>query len=300
MKYLIQKVLGFVLLCTISLNANDTVTIDTVKGKITVPKNPKKVMIFDFAVLDTIAAFEKKDLEIGVPIKNLPVIYKNYNKKIVDLGGMKDPNLEKVFVFKPDIIFINERTATSYKDLKMIAPVVFIQLDYSDYINSAKKLSQNLAKIFEKETFVQERFNTIDSKVKEINEITQKSDNKTLIILTNNKRVSTYVTGSRFGFIFSDLGLKPVDKNIKPSKHGQGINYEYISKMEPDTLLVIDRTVIGGSKSLATKTLDNDLVKNTKAGKKDKIVHLESETWYMMPGGLNAINIQLEEIKNSL
>lgn len=229
-------------------------------------------MIFDFAVLDTIDSFGIKNIKLGVPLKSLPITYKNYEKSAITLGGIKELNIEQVYSFKPDIIFINGITAPAYKDLKTIAPMIQIQLDYENYIQSSKDLSKQLEQIFNKEEFIQ-----IDKKVQEIKEIIKESSKKTLIILTNNGRISAYEKGSRFGFIYSNLGLETVDRNIKTSKHGQGINYEYISQMNPDTLFYIDRTLINRGTTLGNKTLNNDLVLNTNAGKNNKIIALDSE-----------------------
>lgn len=294
-KYFVIVILS--ILSISSLSAKQTISVNTINGIIEVPKNPKKIMVFDFAVLDTIDALGVENIEIGLPLKSLPIVYHNYKSKVVDLGGIKDPNIEKVFTFKPDIIFINGRTAASYKDLSSIAPTIQTHLNYKDYINSSKEFSKVLSQIFDKEELADKKLKVIEKKLEEIKDITNKSKDKTLIVLTNNGKISTYSKGSRFGFIYSNLGLKAVDTNISTSKHGQSINYEYISKMNPDILLYIDRTLIGGGKNLGSHTLDNDLVINTNAGKNKKIIALDSEVWYMLAGGLNAINIQLSEIQ---
>ena len=39
--------------------------------------------------------------------------------------------------------------------------------------------------------------------------------------------------GSRFGWVFTDLGLKSADEAIEASTHGQEVNFEYISEKNP-------------------------------------------------------------------
>ncbi|MGB5793663.1 MAG: hypothetical protein WBG68_12495, partial [Poseidonibacter sp.] len=69
---IIIKTLFLAVLSALVLSASETITINTVNGKVEVPKNPKRVMVYDFAVLDTIDALEVKDVKIGLPLKNLP------------------------------------------------------------------------------------------------------------------------------------------------------------------------------------------------------------------------------------
>ena len=280
---------------------NRTVTIDTINGKVSVPEHPKKIMVFDFAVLDTIDALGVDDIErIGVPLYRLPKKFANYKDKIIDLGGLKDPNIEKIYTFKPDIIFINGRQARLYEELSTIAPTIQISLDYNKYIESSKETMMSIAKIFGKSRVLKKKLVKIDKELKDISKLANQDNKKTLILLTNGARISTFGIGSRFGFLYSDFGLTQCDDRTQPSIHGQLIGYEYISQVNPDIILYVDKTLLVGGDTLGSETLNNELVQGTSAGKNHKIISLDAEVWYFMPGGLNTLDTQMKEVKAAI
>ena len=75
-----------------------------------------------------------------------------------------------------------------------------------------------------------------------------------MVVLTSDKQISAYGSGSRFGLIHDVLGVEPVDKNIEVSLHGQSVSSEYISEKNPDYLFVIDRSAAIGEKEQQKKS----------------------------------------------
>ncbi|MSN97079.1 siderophore ABC transporter substrate-binding protein [Campylobacter sp. FMV-PI01] len=290
-KFLFVVALGFS-----ALIASDSVTFKSSKGDVVIKKNPKKVAIYDFGVLDTIDALGV-NVEVAIATNVIPKNLQKY-KNAPGIGSLKEPNFEKLFEFKPDVIFIGLRTLPAYEKLSKIAPTVYVELDYVNYLQSSKQNIENLAKLFDKN--VKDEFVKLEKEINEVKGLAQNSDKKALVILTNDGKISAYGSGSRFGFLHSDLGIKEADSNIKASTHGQNVNYEYIAKINPDILLFVDRTsVVGGSK-FGKDTLNNDLVNKTKAAKNGKIIALNADLWYLVAGGLNTIKTQIQEIKTAL
>ena len=115
--------------------------------------------------------------------------------------------------------------------------------------------------------------------------------------MINGGKFSAYGPGSRFGFIFDQLGFKPAIDFPQAGKHGNLMNAELLLSANPDWLFVIDRDSAIGTKNAqsAQQILDNPLVKRTKAWNNNHIVYLDSRALYIA-GGLQTYRQLLEQI----
>lgn len=276
----------------------EKVTITTSKGDVEVPVKPKKVVVFDYGVLDIMNELGI-EAEIGTAVQNLPASLEKY-KKSLDAGSLHEPNFEKLNEFAPDLIIISARQEKSYDELSKIAPTLYMGVNPDKYIASVYENIRTIGKIFGKEKEADEKVAELTKEVEEVKGLTAKFDKKVLMALTNDGKISAYGAGSRFGFVFTDLGLKSVDEKIKVSTHGQEINYEYIAEKNPDIIYYVDRAKIAGGSKDGGDVLKNSLVDGTNAGKSGKIVALDPVTWYIVAGGFNSTKTQLNEIKASL
>ncbi len=277
----------------------DEITIVHSKGETTVKTNPQKVAIFDFSVLDTLDTLGV-DVEVGLPVANIPSYLSQYEEIATDLGGIKEPDIEAIFNFEPDIIFISGRQSDYYDELSEIAPTVYVDLDSATYMEDFTYNVTYLAQIFNKEEEAESMLSDIENRIEEIKAIANESDEKALIVLTNDGAVSAYGSGSRFGIIHDVLEVKQADENIEVSTHGQEVSFEYISEVNPDILFVIDRNDIVSSDVEYTNPLENELVLGTNAGQNGKIIMLDSEIWYLAGGGLSSVAEMIEEVAAAL
>ena len=277
----------------------ETILIQTSKGEVKVPKDIKKVAIFDFGSLDTMDTLGVK-VEIATATQSIPKSIEKYKEGALDVGTLQEPNLEKLNEFKPDLIIISGRTEKYYDELSKIAPTIFVGLDAKNYMSDLNKTVTNLGKIFGKETEAANKLKELETEISEIKKETANFDKNILVLLTNDGKISAYGAGSRFGWIFTDLGLKSSDENIKASTHGQEVNFEYISEKNPDIIFYVDRAKITGGSKGGSDTLNNDLVLKSEAGQSNKVISLDPEAWYLMAGGLSSTRLQLNEIKNGI
>ncbi|CAM3222140.1 siderophore ABC transporter substrate-binding protein [Filibacter tadaridae] len=287
-------------------SATDTKDIETIKvthelseEAVEVKKNPKKVVVFDFGLLDT---FDELGIEVaGLPQANIPAYLSKYeDEKYANLGSLKEPDLEKIHALKPDVIFISGRQAEMYKELSEIAPTVYVGIDASNYMDSFKHNMELVGEIFGKEDEVKSELADIDKQIEAINEKTAASDSKALIILGSEGKVSAYGPSSRFGLIHDVFGYKAADEKIEVSTHGQNITFEYIMETNPDVLFVVDRDAAIGGDASAKDSIENELVKKTNAYKNDKIIYLNADYWYLSGGGLLSMKEMVKEIDASL
>ncbi|MBM6618927.1 siderophore ABC transporter substrate-binding protein [Bacillus suaedaesalsae] len=275
------------------------ITVTHQLGETTVKKNPEKVVVFDFGVLDTL---DKLGVEVtGVPQANIPQYLSKFTESTYEnVGSLKEPDFEKISEIAPDLIIISGRQQALYEDLQEIAPTIFMGVDTSKYMESFTANSKQLGEIFGKEKEVETELAKVEKSIKALNEKATNDGKTGLIVLANEGNISAYGAGSRFGIIHDVFGVKPADEKIEVSTHGMNVSFEYIAEKNPDYLFVIDRSAAVGGQSSAKQTIDNDLVKGTNAFKDDNIVYLDPNYWYLSGGGLISVSEMVKEIEAGL
>lgn len=277
----------------------EEITIKHEYGEATIKKDPKKVVIFDFGVLDTL---DELGVEVaGVPQTAVPGYLEKYaSDQYTNVGSLKEPDFEAIHELKPDVIFISGRQAELYDQFVEIAPTVYIGIDYNNYVDSFKNNMNTIGQIFDKEDEVKAELDDIDNQVAAAKEKAESLDKKALIVLANEGKVSAYGPKSRFGLIHDVFGFKAADDKIEVSTHGQGISFEYILETNPDILFVIDRNAaIEESATPAKESIENDLVKKTTAYKDGKIIYLDADYWYLSGGGLQSMKEMIKSVEQA-
>ncbi|CRZ35404.1 iron complex transport system substrate-binding protein [Herbinix hemicellulosilytica] len=276
---------------------NSEITIEHTKGTVTVSADVKKAVVFDFGILDIMDAL-KVEVEVAAPVSSLPSYLSKY-ENAYNAGSIMEPDLEAIFEFEPDVIFIGARQQNYYDQMSEIAPTVYVQTGADTYLEDVKKNIGYVAQIFGKEKEAQDAINSLSSLVEDVKALTANSNERVLIMLTNDGSISVYGSGSRFGMVHDLLGAKAADENIEASTHGQSVNFEYIADVNPDIILVIDRTLVVGGSNTANTVLDNDLVNGTNAAKNNKIISLDPDIWYLSGGGITSTMQMITDVKNA-
>ncbi|WP_203248188.1 siderophore ABC transporter substrate-binding protein [Sporosarcina beigongshangi] len=278
---------------------SELLTIKHDLGEAQIAKNPEKIVVFDFGMLDTL---DELGIEVaGVPQANIPSYLSKYeDAKYTNVGGLKEPDFETIHAMKPDVIFISGRQSAMYEELNDIAPTIFVGVDTAKYMESFKGNMEMIAKLFGKEDKMAEELADIDSRIATVSEKSANTDGKSLIVLGNEGKVSAYGPSSRFGIIHDVFGFKAADENLEVSTHGQSISFEYILETNPDILFVIDRDAAVGGDASAKDSIENELVIKTNAYKDGKIIYLDPNYWYLSGGGLQSVKEMIKEIEEVL
>lgn len=280
----------------------ETITVTHMYGEAVVPKNPSSVAVFDFGILDTLQKLGVESIT-GVPqdTTSRPEYLAEYGTDAyVNVGGLKEADFEELYELQPEIILISGRLAPSYEELSKIAPVIYMELDKADYMGSLKKNVAILAEIFGKEGEAEQYISEIEETVEQINKVVTANATNALITMVNKGEVSVYGEVSRFGMLHNALGFEPADESIDDSTHGQSVTFEYLAKVNPDYLFVIDRNAIDNASGTAKDTLDNAIVNNMEVTKGDRIIYLDPIAWYITPGGLTASQVMVDEVAAAL
>ena len=266
-------------------------------GETEVTKNPSRVIVFDYGIAD---ALNTLDVEIiGLPKSSLPSLLSKYEDgKYENVGSLKEPDMEKVYELKPDLIIMSGRLESYYEELNKIAPTIYLGVDNTDYLGSFKKNMETLGQIFDKEKDVKAQVAKVEEAISKVNEKAEGVN--ALIALANDNAFSVYGEGSRFGIIHKEFGIEAVDKTIESSTHGQKASFEYILDQNPDYLFVIDRAAVTGGNTSAKEMFDNEIIKKTDAYKNGNIVYLDADVWYTISGGIESTQKMVEEVLEAL
>lgn len=280
-------------------NVKETITITHQLGETEIEKNPEKVVVFDFGILDSL---DKLGVEVtGVPQTSVPEYLSKYeDKKYENVGSLKEPDFEKLAEIDPDLIIISGRQMSMYEDFTELAPTIYMGVDITNYMDSFTDNMNKLGKIFDKETEIKDELASIEDRIAAIQKKATETDGKSLVILANEGNISAYGSGSRFGLIHDVFGLAAADEKIESSTHGQNVSPEYIADTNPDYLFVIDRGSVVGGKSSAEQIVETVLVKNTNAYKNDHIVYLDANYWYLSGGGLVSVSEMIKQVEEGL
>lgn len=284
---------------TASSEAATTITVEDSEESVEVPKNPKKVVVFDNGSLDTLDALGVGETVIGAPTSNLPEYLSDY-ADVESAGGIKEPDLEKINELQPDLIIISGRQKDFKEDLSAIAPTLYLSVDAADTWNSTKKNIETLAEIFDKQDEADEKIAALEDEITGVKEKAEATDEKALVVLLNEGQLSAYGEGSRFGIVHDTFGFKQADENIEASTHGQSVSYEYVLEKNPDILFVVDRTQAIGGDTTNDNITDNELIKQTNAGKNGKVITLQPDVWYLSGGGLESMHLMIEDVTKAL
>ncbi|PAV30582.1 ABC transporter [Virgibacillus profundi] len=278
----------------------ETVTVNHELGETDVPKNPEKVVVFDFGILDTL---DKLEIEVAGIAKSgvIPAYLEKYaGDEYANIGSLKEPDFEKISEIDPDLIIISGRQASLYDQLTELAPTIHLGVDTTNYMDSFKENMAVIGDIYDKQDEIDKEITAIEESIATLNEKASKSGENALIILSNDDKISAYGQNSRFGLIHDVFGIPAVDESIEASTHGMNVTFEYVMEQDPDLLYVVDRTAVVGGESSAEQIVENELVKNTKAYKNDNIVYLNPDFWYLSGGGLVSVAEMVKEIDESL
>lgn len=279
------------------------ITVTHKLGETKVGVKPAKVVVFDFGTLDSL---DKLGVEVlGVPKSNLPSYLSKYeDAKYEDVGGLMEPDFEKINSLQPDLIIISGRQQDAYEEFSKIGPTIFMGVDNAKYMDSFTENVTLLGRIFGKETEAKAELDAIGKSIEDLKAKASASGKKALVILANEGKISAYGPGSRFGILHDVFGFAASDDSIEVSTHGQSVSFEYVAEKNPDYLFVVDRGAVvaaeNGESKPAKETVENDLVKNTNAFKNGKIVYLDPNYWYLSGGGLVSVAEMIKETQTVL
>lgn len=285
--------------------AGGTHTVNTPKGGIEVPDEPRRVVVLDTAELDSAITLGVKPVgatKADVGKSFLDYLPKDEVEGIENVGTIGQPNLEKVAGLKPDLILTSStRDEKNYDELKAIAPTVMTETTgypwKQNFLTHADALGRNA-----------EAKKAVADYEKHTREVTEALGGKdrakalktNVVRFTEGADTRIYGRKSYISTVLEDVGLgrPPV---VKEATDFDGlaldISPEKIDKADAD---VIFHSSYGDpEKSGEAKTVKSPLWKGLRAVEDGKAFHIEDELWIQGIGYTAAGRI-LDEIEQDL
>ena len=271
-------------------------------GTLTLDATPQRVVVIGLGVLDALDAFGIEPVALTKAAQLPDYLSKYKSKKYASSGSLFEPDFETIYNQKPDIIIVGARGAASYKELSKIAPtLVFTTDEKLGYWKSTQQQWRNLGKAFNIEHKVEQKIQAVEKEISAIRQYNLSHNLDALTVMSSASNVTAFGSQSRFSAIYQDFGFKQTVKNIKSSRHGDLISYEFISKSNPSILFIIDRDkLVNKGKSTTKEDFNNALIKTTKAYHNDNITFLDLNAWYLSIAGVTATEQMIQDMKSTL
>lgn len=276
-----------------------TIAVQHSQGTTQIPVDPKKVVTFDLGALDILDA-------LGIPVAGVPKtalppsLAKYAQNSFEKIGTLFEPDYETVNAVSSDLIIVGDRSRGKYADLSKIAPTLDLSIEQKDYLGSVIANTRLVGRIFGKQAEAERLIGEVEQSVAKLKPVGT-SAGTGLIVLTTGGKMSAYGPGSRFGLIHDALGFKPALENLAATTHGQAISAELVLKANPDWLFVLDRDgAVGQGGGAAQRVLDNELIAQTTAWKKGRIVYLDPMNWYLVGGGIQSLQANIDQIAKAV
>ncbi|MCD0421835.1 siderophore ABC transporter substrate-binding protein [Rubrivivax sp. JA1024] len=265
----------------------ETIEIQTAQGMVRVQAKPSRVAVFDMAALDTLDLLGVK--AAGVPDRVFLPELKSAAAGGEVVGTLFEPNLEALSALDPDLIILGGRSSPKAKFTSRIAPTIDMTIDGQELVRDAEARLQAYGRLFGREQTAEQEKQKFNAAIVAARDAA-KGKGRALIVMTNGPKISAFGLGSRFGWIHSTLQIEPAVTTMAPSIHGEAVSFEFVRKADPDWLIVVDRAMaIGAGDNRARATLDNELVRDTKAWKSGRVIYLPSADLYIAGGGIQAM-----------
>lgn len=276
----------------------EPIVVKHAQGETILPATPKRVLVLDFASLETLDAVGVE--VIGVVGALMPDHLAKYRgDAYVKIGTLFEPDYEAIHAAKPDLIIVSARSAPKYGELSKIAPTIDLSTDDKDHLANSIRSARTLGRIFGKEAEVDALVAKLEASIAAVRK-QPTGAGKGLIILTTGGKMSAYGPNSRFGALHRDFGIPPAVEGLDTAIHGQGVSFELILKSNPDWLFIVDRDVaVGRGGQPASELLDNPLVARTTAWQKGQVVYLDPVRWYLVGGGLLSLQACADQISEA-
>lgn len=278
------------------------ITVKHMLGSTVVDYLPQRVAVLDMNDADFL---DQLNIPIiGMPKDYVPHFLEKYksDKQIQDLGAIVQPNMERIYALKPDLILMTPLHVNHYQELSKIAPTIHYDINFNDsesnHINLVKDHLMTLGQIFNKENLAREKALELDAEVKQVQSVTANRPEKALVVLHNNGAFSNFGIQSRYGFVFNAFGVKPASKAKDTSLHGQPISSEFIKQADPDILYIVDRTAVMERRStINAATVENPLLRQTKAWKNGRVIFVDADAWYTTAASPTSLKIVMDDVK---
>ncbi|WP_392563429.1 ABC transporter substrate-binding protein [Orbus wheelerorum] len=299
-KKIILSSIAAIILGLTGCQSNHTITVDDHNKMVTIPSSPQKIVVINYGALDTLDALGQNKRVIGTSLSSLPNYLNQYKKSnVLDTGKMKEPNIEVIKAANPDLIIIGGRQASKQNALTKIAPVINLDVDAQNYLESASNNITLLGKITQSDKIAANYIQSLANNINQAQSLTTNSNKRAIIALHNDGKVMLMNNGTNAALIYDVLNVKravaaPANNIIKSAERPKPtfVDNQYIANNKPDIIYLIDRSKAIGANAINPNYFDKKVLAKTGT----KVVYLTADIWYLSGGGIESLERQIDEV----
>lgn len=269
-------------------------------SSVSVAQAEQRIATFDLGSLDTLDALGLSDQVVGVPKTSLPDYLEQYAADdVTDIGGLRSPDIEALTDSKPHFILYTGRQSDWQGDLEVIAPSLNTSLQGDDYLTSFDDSVRQLASLFHAEESAEEALEILHNEIETQREALSNAPS-TLVVTHNGGNLML----NQHPVVHNVLGVKALEMPDSVTSETRGtrtftpLSAEAIADIDPEVMLVIDRSAAIGDEPASADALTQTLLE---AGAEDtQVVILTPALWYLSGGGLQSLALQIDEVSAAL
>jgi len=294
---------------------------------VTLLQNPASVAVFDWGILDILytVGWENTGIEtLVIPATaTLPDEVAWFEDKdfVIRGGTLHYVNWDVLDLVQPELVILGTRSfahnaagETTSAEVRaelraeaeeLYPDIAFIRLTQnSSRSNLLADIEHNvyvLQQIFPQiADDLQAHLDTSKASLANLREKVQDSGATALFVMIWADRMSFFLPESRFHMIYDEFGFLPATDDLPEwgDQHGFDARAEFILSVEPDVLLVLDRTDMAsptGGVGMENFMADS-IIQNTAAAQNGHIYVLQGNPWYTVTGGLGALDTMIDNI----
>lgn len=258
-----------------------------INGKsILLNKKPTRVVVYDFAALDTLDLMGIEPIAIadGV-LPNYLSAYRNKEKMIA--GSLFKPNISVLKSLEPDLIIVGPRSKSALNDLSKIAPTIDMSVSPHNFLSDISRNLKVYGKIFDKQTIAKNYTQKLQTKVEKLRRKGLKQGSG-LVLFTMKDEFIVHSPGDRFGMIYKLTGLE-YDHHLTDKVFNKTTTdtpdlslLEQGMAQNPDWLIILDRGLATGGSSQIGKAFEKySIIQSSEAWTKKNVFYLNANQWYL-------------------
>ncbi|MBE0462049.1 MAG: ABC transporter substrate-binding protein [Halomonadaceae bacterium] len=260
----------------------------------------ERIATFDLGSLDTLDALGASEQVVGIPKQVLPDYLSKYNADAyTDLGGLRDPNLEAVAQSEPTLILYTGRQGDWEAEFEEIAPLMNTSLQGDDYLAAFDDNVRQIASKVEAEERAEEALEALHADIERQREALDEAL-RVLVVTHNDGNLGL----NTHPVVHDVLGIKKLEMPDSVTSVQRGnrtftpLTMEAIGEINPDVLLVVDRSAAIGNDAADTQALEQAL--SDAGASETRLVVLTPALWYLSGGGLQSLKLQIDEVVDAL
>lgn len=305
---LLLGVLTFTLALACSLNIKHSITsskqptencrkVQHEMGETCIPLNPQRVITLSITILGNTLALDIKPFASSyVTSEPLPEYLRDRADGIESVGDLGEPNLEKILLFKPDLILAHSRLQNIYQQLSYIAPTVILKFPAPP--PPWKQQFTELVNVLDREETGKRLMSKYYQRIEKLKEALGDRRHKlqvSLVGIYQDTKIVPYGESYPAGTVIKDIGLQRPSGQRGDFYYTNSISEEQLSNIDADVLFFLVRRQKGGNESnFLEKLQQKPLWRQLKVFQKNQVYFVDGGTW----GGFDilAMNAVIDDL----